>query len=165
MPADFQNELPGAHGHPGNYRKITNCRIYCKNTTPTGKTISPQTLKKLVHFSYFPIFRIKDQPTERKISITIGFSPLKKNSTAITITISPINRIITLLPVSPSILIIREELLKIRYHKVITTATAMNIIILVSQSVALFHITIALVIAPGPHNIGIDKGVIEISLT
>ena len=23
MPADFQNELPGAHGHPGNYRKIT----------------------------------------------------------------------------------------------------------------------------------------------
>ena len=100
-----------------------------------------------------------------EISITIGFSPLKKNSTAITITISPINRIITLLPVSPSILIIREELLKIRYTKVITTATAMTIIILVSQSVALFHITIALVIAPGPHNIGIDKGVIEISLT
>ena len=108
--ADFQNELPGAHGHPGNIQK--NYKLpesTVKTQRQRAKQYLPQTLKKLVHFSYFPIFRIKDQPTERKISITIGFSPLKKNSTAITITISPINRIITLLPVSPSILIIREE--------------------------------------------------------
>ena len=97
--------------------------------------------------------------------MTIGFKPLKKNSTAITITISHISRIITLFPVSPNNLIIFDELLKIRYTKVITAATANIIIPFISQFPALFHITIALVIAPGPHNIGMDKGVIEISLT
>ena len=38
-----------------------------------------------------------------KISAKIGFRPLKKNSTAITITISPIKRNKILLPVSPNI--------------------------------------------------------------
>lgn len=40
----------------------------------------------------------------------MGFNPLKKNSTAITITIKPIKRIITLMPVCPKNLIIRDEL-------------------------------------------------------
>jgi biotin carboxylase len=34
-----------------------------------------------------------------KISISMGFKPVKKNSTAMTITINPIKRIITLIPV------------------------------------------------------------------
>ena len=36
-----------------------------------------------------------------KISIKIGFAPLTKHSTAITIKMSPMSRIITLFPVSP----------------------------------------------------------------
>lgn len=41
------------------------------------------------------------RPACCKISIMMGLKPLTKHSTAITIRISPINRIITLLPVSP----------------------------------------------------------------
>lgn len=48
------------------------------------------------------------------ISINIGRNPLTKHSTAITIRISPIKRIITLLPVSPKILTNRVEALNIR---------------------------------------------------
>lgn len=44
------------------------------------------------------------------MSRIIGFNPLKKNSTAITMTINPIRRIITLIPVCPSILSMRDEL-------------------------------------------------------
>lgn len=44
------------------------------------------------------------------MSRMMGFSPLKKNSTAITMTMSPIRRIITLMPVCPSILRMRDEL-------------------------------------------------------
>ncbi len=44
------------------------------------------------------------------ISRIMGFNPLKKNSTAITMTINPIRRIITLMPVCPSIFRMRDEL-------------------------------------------------------
>lgn len=81
----------------------------------------------------------------------MGFKPLKKNSTAITITIK---RIITLFPVSPNKLMILVELRKMQYTKVMTAATATTIMIFVSQSTALFHITIAFVIAPGPKALG-----------
>lgn len=108
---------------------------------------------------------IYDLKNVDRISNTIGFKPLKKNSTAITITINPIKRIITLFPVSPNNLIIRDELLKIQYTKEITTTTAKTIINFISQPAALCHKTMALVIVPGPHNIGIAKGVTEISFT
>ena len=47
-------------------------------------------------------------------SIRIGFAPPTKHSTAITIRISPIRRIITLFPVSPSTLTKRVEARKIK---------------------------------------------------
>lgn len=46
------------------------------------------------------------------MSLIIGVRPLKKNSTAITITIKPINFIKTLLPVGPKKREIRVALIK-----------------------------------------------------
>ena len=44
-----------------------------------------------------------------RISVKIGFTPPTKHSTAITININPINRIITLFPVSPMLRTKRVE--------------------------------------------------------
>lgn len=49
-----------------------------------------------------------------KISTNIGFAPLTKHSTAITIRISPIRRIITLFPVSPNTFTSRVEARKMK---------------------------------------------------
>ena len=51
------------------------------------------------------------------MSMAIGLNPLIKHSTAMTIRINPISRIITLLPVSPNKLINRVDVLSIRNAK------------------------------------------------
>ena len=55
------------------------------------------------HYCQIPVllFNYIKQPSFT-ISVNIGFTPLTKHSTAITIKMSPIRRIITLLPVSPN---------------------------------------------------------------
>lgn len=89
--------------------------------------------------------------------------PVRKNSTAITIIISPISRIIILIPVCPKRFISFEELIRTVYvtssisKRDATKTTLSNIVFASSIS------TIALVIAPGPHSIGIANGVIATS--
>ena len=92
------------------------------------------------------------------MSISIGLSPLKKNSTAITITINPIKRINTFMPVSPNIFIILEELYRMLYVTIITAITAAIKTIFIEVVVASSIITMALVNAPGPQIIGIANG-------
>lgn len=45
----------------------------------------------------------------------MGFSPVKKHSTAMTMRISPMSRIITLFPVSPIIFTSRVDALRMKY--------------------------------------------------
>ncbi len=100
-----------------------------------------------------------------KIPIKMGLKPLKKNSTAITITIKPISRIIILFPVSPSIFMILEELHKtIKVIKQTIKIMEINMIFKIG-SLASSIKTIELVIAPGPQIIGMAKGVMEMSET
>ena len=65
------------------------------------------------HYCQIPalLFNYIKQPSFT-ISVNIGFTPLTKHSTAITIKMSPIRRIITLLPVSPNKLTKRVEALQ-----------------------------------------------------
>lgn len=50
----FSNELPGAHGHPGNYRKLQIAESTVK--TQRQRAISPQTLKNLYTLVIFLFF-------------------------------------------------------------------------------------------------------------
>ena len=67
------------------------------------------------HYCQIPVllFNYIKQPSFT-ISVNIGFTPLTKHSTAITIKMSPIRRIITLLPVSPNKLTKRVEAFNIK---------------------------------------------------
>ena len=71
-----------------------------------------------LHFDTFPFFislySYSLPIPSFNTSIRIGFAPPTKHSTAITIRISPIRRIITLFPVSPSTLTKRVEARKIK---------------------------------------------------
>ena len=68
--------------------------------------------RKLVNQVAAKVENIPEELTRYPLIMSrmMGFKPLKKNSTAITITINPIRRIITLMPVCPSILRMRDEL-------------------------------------------------------
>ena len=98
-----------------------------------------------------------------KISIKIGFAPLTKHSTAITIKMSPMSRIITLFPVSPMKWTNLVDVRRIRAVIRKTKAMIKIRIAFLSKVSASSINTIPLAIAPGPHNIGIAKGVIEMS--
>ena len=99
------------------------------------------------------------------MSIIIGLKPLTKHSTAITIRISPIRRIITLLPVSPIYLFSRVDARRIKKVIKVDRSNHAYQQYLLYQRIRIFHQHDTVGDCTEPQSIGMASGVIEISFT
>src|SRR5690554_2024199 len=99
------------------------------------------------------------------IWVRMGRRPDTKNSTAMTMTMRPMMRIITLLPVSPIMREMRDEPMSTSMVINSTIATTVSSAPFCKGPWASSISTMMLVMDPGPQSMGMPKGVMEISDT